>query len=76
MLSVLIIGYALFVNPATGDEQMGKAIFATPAECAHALNEHHVIDTDNGPYYMTKAECHGVYVDPTGHIIGTSGDAA
>lgn len=76
MLHVFILVAVLFQNPTTGDEQMGRAIAASPSECASMINETpHTVDTDSGTYYMVASECHGGYADADDNVVTFDGSA-
>jgi hypothetical protein len=75
MLHVAVIAFALMVNPVTQDEQLARIPMDSALACADVLNNNHTVDSVNGPYYMVKGECKGVYYDDEGSIVSWDGDA-
>jgi hypothetical protein len=68
MLHVIVVAFATFLNPATGEAPQARAVTSGPLACAQVINDNHVIELESGTYYMTEAHCQGYYADDKGNV--------
>lgn len=68
MLHVIVVAFATFINPVAGDTPEAHVITNSALECAAVINENHVVEVEDGTYYMTEAHCQGYYRDDQGNV--------
>ena len=72
MSTLIIIAMAVFMNGITGEVTTVMEPETSLQECVEVLNDHHVVQTEDGEtWYMVKAACR-VGVVSHGEIVSVS----